>query len=87
MTCRNLYSFVPVRTLASAALRATTRKSRTSIMVAALCLCASASLPSLKFEPDELMRPESPFWPQERHHSTPVSPVRDTDWCLTKDPL
>src|SRR5271166_3697348 len=21
--------------------------------------------------------PEFPFWPQERHHSTPVSPVRD----------
>jgi hypothetical protein len=23
-------------------------------------------------------KPEFPFWPQERHHSTPVSPVRDT---------
>ena len=23
-------------------------------------------------------KPEFPFWPQERHHSTPVSPVRNT---------
>ena len=43
MTCRNLYGFAPIRTLASA-LRATTRKSRTSIMVAALWLSATGSL-------------------------------------------
>jgi hypothetical protein len=23
-------------------------------------------------------KPEFPFWPRKRHHSTPVSPVRDT---------
>ena len=48
MICRNLYRFAPIRALASA-LRATTRKSRTSIMLAALCLCASASLPAQTF--------------------------------------
>jgi hypothetical protein len=49
MTCRNLYSFAPVRTLASAALLATRRKSRTSIMVAALWLSATGSLPAQTF--------------------------------------
>jgi uncharacterized repeat protein (TIGR03803 family) len=49
MTCRNLYGSTPIRTLALGALLATTRKSRTSIMLAALCLCASASLPAQTF--------------------------------------
>ena len=44
MTCRNLYRFAPARTLASAALLATRKKSRTSIMVAALWLSVSGSL-------------------------------------------
>src|ERR1035437_6095393 len=30
------------------------------------------------FEQEIATKPEFPFWPQERHHSTPVSPVRDT---------
>src|SRR5580700_11693330 len=49
MTCRNLSKFAPIRTLALAALFATTRKSRTSIMVAALWLSASGPLPAQTF--------------------------------------
>jgi uncharacterized repeat protein (TIGR03803 family) len=49
MTCRNVRRIAAVRMFALAALRATRRRSRTSIMLAALCLCASGSLPAQTF--------------------------------------
>ena len=49
MICRNKHSFATVRRLGLAALSATIRKSGTSVMLAALWLCASGSLPAQTF--------------------------------------
>jgi uncharacterized repeat protein (TIGR03803 family) len=49
MICRNSHRFATVRRLGLAALSATIRKSGISLMVAALCLCASSMLPAQTF--------------------------------------
>jgi uncharacterized repeat protein (TIGR03803 family) len=49
MICRNIHRFATVRRFGLAALSATMRKSGISLMLAALCLCASGSLPAQTF--------------------------------------
>src|ERR1022692_5127272 len=49
MICRNIHRFATVRRFGLAALSATMRKSGISLMLAALWLCASGSLPAQTF--------------------------------------